>query len=129
MTPKKQKFMVKHSENAEWTPGLRSDFEYCDLGIKEATDGQFDAHIIRIADKDADHHTGKHAHMTDFQMIYVLQGGCTALVSCEGEIEVSKGDCFYQPDGIMHDALWMSEDCELLEIASPGKFETVTPWS
>jgi len=54
MTPKKQKFMVKHSDNAEWTPGLRSDFEYCDLGIKDATDGKFDAHIIRIADKDAD---------------------------------------------------------------------------
>jgi hypothetical protein len=25
----------------------------------------------------------------------------------------------------MHDALWMSGDCELLEIASPGTFETV----
>ena len=40
---------------------------------------------------------------------------------------MSKGDCFYQPDGIMHDALWMSKYCELLEIASPGKFETVAP--
>jgi len=27
----------------------------------------------------------------------------------------------------MHNALWMAEDCELLEIAAPGKFETVTP--
>jgi len=90
VTPKKQKFMVKHFENA-------------------------------------DHYTGKHAHMTDFQMIYILQGAARFWFDGEGEIEVSKGDCFYQPDGIMHDALWMSKYCELLEIASPGKFETVAP--
>jgi quercetin dioxygenase-like cupin family protein len=90
MTPKKQKFMVKHFENA-------------------------------------DHYTGKHAHMTDFQMIYILQGAARFWFDGEGEIEVSKGDCFYQPDGIMHDALWMSKYCELLEIASPGKLETVAP--
>ena len=127
MTSANHKFSVKHVDSAEWTPGLRSDFEYRDLGIQEATSGAFDAHIIRIADPSADHETGVHAHMTDFQMIYVLQGSARFWFDGEGEIEVSKGSCFYQPDGIMHNALWMSEDCELLEIASPGKFETVPP--
>ena len=74
MSSDNHKFSVKHADSAEWTPGLRSDFEYRDLGIKEATAGAFDAHIIRIAEPEADHETGVHAHMTDFQMIYVLQG-------------------------------------------------------
>jgi uncharacterized RmlC-like cupin family protein len=74
MSSDNHKFSVKHADSAEWTPGLRSDFEYRDLGIKEATGGAFDAHIIRIAEPEADHETGVHAHMTDFQMIYVLQG-------------------------------------------------------
>ena len=125
MSADNHKFMVKHANSAEWTPGLRSDFEYRDLGIKGATNGEFDAHIIRVADPSVDHHTGKHAHITAFQMIYVLQGSARFWFDGEGEISVSKGDCFCQPDGIMHDALWMSGDCELLEIASPGTFETV----
>ena len=119
------KFNVKHAKDAEWKKGLREDFEYSDLGIREATGGQFSAHVIRIADPDADHHTGKHAHMTEFQMIYVLQGEARFWFDGKEEVSVSKGDCFYQPDGLMHDALWMSENCELLEITSPGDFETV----
>lgn len=125
MKPGKHKFIVKRADDADWKTGLRTDFEYNDLGIREATNGDFSAHIIRIADKTADHHTGKHAHMTAFQMIYILQGEARFWFDGEGEVTVTKGDCFYQPDGLMHDALWMSEDCELLEITSPGDFETV----
>jgi mannose-6-phosphate isomerase-like protein (cupin superfamily) len=121
----KHKFIVKHSDEGGWTPGLRSDFEYRDLGIKDATGGEFGAHIIRIAEPEADHATGRHAHSTGFQMIYVLEGEARFWIEDEGEIEVSKGDCFYQPDGLVHEALWMSPDCQLLEITSPGEFATV----
>lgn len=124
MSDQKEEFMVNHIEDANWTPGLRSDFEYRDLGIKTATGGRFGAHVIRIAEPDTDHHTGKHAHMTDFQMIYVLQGEARFWFDGKGEVSVKRGDCFYQPDGIMHDALWMSSDCELLEITAPGEFKT-----
>jgi mannose-6-phosphate isomerase-like protein (cupin superfamily) len=125
MSAKSHKFTVKHAKNAKWKQGLREDFEYRDLGIKEATRGQFGAHIIRIADPEADHHTGRHAHMTAFQMVYVLQGEARFWIEGKGEISVKKGSCFYQPDGLVHDALWMSPDCELLEIISPAEFETV----
>ena len=125
MKSENHKFKVKHAKDAEWKKGLREDFEYSDLGIREATGGQFSAHVIRIAASDADHHTGKHAHMTEFQMISVLQGEARFWFDGKGEVSVSKDDCFYQPDSLMHDALWMSEDCELLEITSPGDFETV----
>jgi uncharacterized RmlC-like cupin family protein len=124
MSSSKHKFIVNRGDEAEWHKGLRSDFEYRDLGIKEATGGDFGAHIIRIAEP-GNHHTGAHAHTTGFQMIYVLEGSAKFWFEGEGEVAVSKGDCFYQPDGLVHDALWISDDCKLLEITAPGEFETV----
>ena len=39
---------VHHSEeSATWTPGLRKIFDYRDLGIKDGTNGDFVAHVIR----------------------------------------------------------------------------------
>ena len=58
-------------------------------------------------------------------MFYVLEGNATFYFEGEGEISVSKGDCYYQPDGLVHDALYMSKDCEILEIATPAEFETI----
>lgn len=124
MSSSNHKFIVKRAADAEWHTGLRSDFEYCDLGIKDATNGDFGAHIIRIAEP-GDHHTGAHSHTTGFQMIYVLEGKAKFHFEGEGEVAVSKGDCFYQPDGIVHDGLWFSGDCQLLEITTPAEFETV----
>ncbi len=42
-------FVVSHAGDAGFERGLRSFFEYRDLGIKEATDGQVVAHVIRAA--------------------------------------------------------------------------------
>ncbi len=124
MATDNHKFIVKRADEVEWQKGLRPDFEYCDLGIKEATNGEFGAHIIRIA-APGDHQTGRHSHTTGFQMIYILQGEAKFWFDGTGEVTVKKGDCFYQPDGLIHDGLWFSEDCELLEITTPGEFETV----
>ena len=124
MTAQNHKFIVKHADEGPWKPGLREDFEYRDLGIRDATNGEFGAHVIRIAKPGVDHHTGAHAHATGFQMVYVLQGEAKFWFEGEGEVTVAKGDCFYQPDGLVHDALWMSDDCELLEITAPAEFAT-----
>ena len=43
------KFTVSHADESDYThDGLRAFFEYRDLGIKEATAGQFSAHVIRV---------------------------------------------------------------------------------
>jgi len=45
-------FSVSHAKDAIWSDGgLRSYFEYRDLGIRDATRGQFGAHVIRAKDK------------------------------------------------------------------------------
>jgi mannose-6-phosphate isomerase-like protein (cupin superfamily) len=120
----KHKFVVSRSENAIWKTGLRSEFEYRDLSIREATAHEFGAHVIRMTGNGLHESTGKHIHITDFQMFYVLEGEAKFYFEDEGEISVKKGDCYYQPDGLIHDALYMSNDCELLEITAPADFET-----
>ena len=44
MTPKG--FTVSHARDAQSVSGLRSFFEYRDLGIKEATEGRVAAHVM-----------------------------------------------------------------------------------
>lgn len=103
--------------------GLRSFFEYRDLGIGDATAGKFHAQVIRATDVCRDG-TGRHTHTLDFQMVYVLKGTVTFWYEGEGEITMSAGDCVHQPPGIKHELMSCSADCELLEITSPEAFET-----
>ena len=45
-----QGFAVSHAKDAHFERGLRSFFEYRDLGIKAATQGRVVAHVIRAAE-------------------------------------------------------------------------------
>ena len=68
------KFSVSHLRDAQFAPrGLRSFFEYRDLGIKDATGGKVLAHVIR-AKPGVEGVTGAHFHRLDFQMFYVIHG-------------------------------------------------------
>ena len=44
-------FVHNQASKAEWQPGLRQIFDYRDLGIKDATKGDFIAHIVRANGK------------------------------------------------------------------------------
>jgi mannose-6-phosphate isomerase-like protein (cupin superfamily) len=122
------KFSVSLGEGARYEAGLRPFLEYRDLGIKNATNGKFRAHVLRVK-KDSDHSdlhtTGLHQHRLDFQMIYVLKGWIRFTYEGHGEHTFYPGDCCLQPPGIVHNELACSDDLELLEVTSPGEFETV----
>ena len=126
MTKNAQKFSANLAEEATWRPGLRSFMEYRDLGVKTATNGMFDAHVLRI--KEGSHETlratGAHVHDLDFQMIYVLKGWIKFIYEGQGEHTFHPGDCCLQPAGIVHDEIGCSDDLEVLEITSPGEFTT-----
>jgi quercetin dioxygenase-like cupin family protein len=128
MNAAEMKFSVNLARDAQFAPGLRSFLEYRDLGIKDATHGQFKAHVLRVK-KGADHGdlptTGLHRHGLDFQMIYILKGWIKFTYEEQGEHTFGPGDCCLQPPGIVHNELDCSDDLELLEITSPGDFETV----
>jgi mannose-6-phosphate isomerase-like protein (cupin superfamily) len=128
MTMPPQRFSVNRAEGAEYKTGLRSFMEYRDLGIAEATHGQFRAHVIRIK-KDGPgahdlHTTGLHQHLCDFQMFYVLKGWIRFVYEGQGEHTFRAGDCVLQPPSIVHNELECSDDVEVLEIYSPAVHET-----
>jgi quercetin dioxygenase-like cupin family protein len=119
------KFSVSHLRDARFAPrGLRSFFEYRDLGIKEATGGKVLAHVIR-AKAGAAGVTGAHFHRLDFQMFYVLRGWIEFDYEGAGRVRAEAGSCVHQPPGIKHDEVAHSEDLELIEITLPSEFETV----
>ena len=63
------KFSVSHAATSEFKiDGLRAFFAYRDLGIKDATDGRYVAHVIRaIPGKPLE--SSWHQHEADFQMV------------------------------------------------------------
>lgn len=103
--------------------GLRPDFVYRDLGIRRATNGDAVAHVIR-AKRPSRGGTGRHRHVLDFQMVYVLKGWATFWYEGKGRITVRPGDCVYQRPGIPHELIAWSRDMELLEIVMPAAFST-----
>ena len=118
----RQKFSHSQGEKAEFVSrGLRGYFEYRDLGIADATDGEVVAHVIRA--KQGHNATGQwHVHDCKFQMYYVLKGWARFEYEGQGVKTVKPGDCVLQPAGIRHREIEHSPDLELIEIVSPADF-------
>jgi cupin domain len=106
--------------------GLRTYAHYRDLGIKDATRGMALAHVIRfVGECDPKMVSKNHTHACDFQMIYVLKGQITTEIAGQGKHVMNAGDCWLQPQSIVHKVLDYSDGCEVLEIVLPADFKTV----
>ena len=116
-------FVVSHEADSGFERGLRAFFEYRDLGIAKATDGQFVAHVIRAAEG-ADFSGQPHLHETQFQFVYILKGWIEFEYEGQGIVRLIEGSSVHQPPGIRHREIGHSEDLELLEIVMPADFET-----
>ena len=129
MSEPKQDFSASLAKDAVYKTGLRSFMEYRDLGVADATHGQFRAHVVRIKKEAAGDHdlhtTGLHRHLCNFQMFYVLKGWIKFVYDGPGERLFHEGDCVLQPAGIVHNELDCSDDVEILEIYSPAVHRTV----
>jgi len=119
-----QAFTIAHADGGVFeSQGLRAFFEYRQLGIREATGGQFGAHMIRAVpgvESEAQWHT----HDLDFQMVYITKGWVIFEYEGQGEQTLREGSCVLQPPGIKHREVRHSDDLELIEIVSPAQFET-----
>ncbi|SDF64796.1 MULTISPECIES: cupin domain-containing protein [Thalassobaculum] len=119
------KFSHNEAANAVFTEGMRKIFEYRDLGVKDATNGDYVAHIVKAnGRKDTDEVQHWHVHDCDFQMVYVLKGWAKFEYAGEGVHTIRAGDCINQRPLIPHREIECSPDMELLEIVSPANFET-----
>jgi uncharacterized RmlC-like cupin family protein len=118
------RFHVTHLKGAKFARrGLRSYFEYRDLGIKRATRGKVVAHVIRARPGSAPHGEW-HAHDCDAQFVYVLKGWVRFEYEGVGEVLMKAGSCFYQPPRIRHREIAHSRDVQLLEVVAPANFKT-----
>jgi quercetin dioxygenase-like cupin family protein len=117
-------FTVNHACDAQFIGGLRSFFEYRDLGIKEATEGRVAAHVIRAV-PGAPFNGVPHRHGVTFQLVYVLRGWIEFEYEGQGAVRLEAGSCVHQPPGIRHRELAHSDDVEMLEIVMPAEFATV----
>lgn len=118
------KFSVSHADSSSFkADGLRAFFEYRDLGIMDATNGRYVAHVIRaIPGRPVE--PKWHSHQADFQMVYVLKGWIEFDYEGVGKQRYAAGSCFHQPKGIRHIELGHSDDVEMIEIVAPGDFVT-----
>jgi quercetin dioxygenase-like cupin family protein len=118
------RFHVTHRKDGTFERrGLRSYFEYRDLGIKRATKGKVVAHVIRARPGKAPHGEW-HTHDVKVQFVYVLKGWVLFEYEGVGRVMMRAGTCFYQPPGIRHRELKHSRNVEMLEIVAPASFKT-----
>ena len=115
---------VSHLRDSKFAKrGLRSYFEYRDLGIKHATKGKVVAHVIRARPGRAPHGEW-HAHDCEVQFVYVLKGWVLFEYEGVGKVMMKAGSCFYQPPRIRHRELKHSRDLEMIEVVAPANFKT-----
>ena len=118
------RFNVSHRKGSKFERrGLRSYFEYRDLGIKRATAGKVVAHVIRARPGKAPHGEW-HAHDCKVQFVYVLKGWVLFEYEGFGRVMMKAGSCFYQPPRIRHREIRHSKNVEMIEIVAPAGFKT-----
>jgi quercetin dioxygenase-like cupin family protein len=128
---------VKPGDTAWRSEGLRSFFQYKDLGVAEATGGKVIAHLVK-AHMAPEKGTGWHRHEAQFQIVYMTKGWARFMYG-DQETLVEAGDCVHQRPGIVHYLFDYSPDMEYLEIVGPADFKSIdtpaaadvpapTPW-
>jgi len=124
--PKQRVAISHHREEDFKADGLRAYAAYRDLGIKDATDGLAQAHVIRLIGPCNPEEVSKlHFHDVDFQMVYVLKGWVKTYMEGQGETMMQQGSAWTQPPRIRHMIMDYSDDVELLEVILPAEFKTV----
>jgi quercetin dioxygenase-like cupin family protein len=108
----------------EWLgDGLRDFFQYRDLGIAAATNGQVIAQLVRAAKPPAQG-TGWHVHDASFHMVLMLKGWAKFMYEDRVTL-VEAGDCVHQRPGIVHFLFDYSPDMEYLEVVGPADFKSM----
>jgi len=121
---KAKRFAVSHVATSKFVKrGLRSYFEYRDLGVKRATRGKVVTHVIRARPGKAPHGDW-HYHDCDVQFVYVVKGWVRMEYEGIGRVLMKAGSCFYQPPRIRHRELAHSGNIEMIEIVTPANFKT-----
>lgn len=126
-----QKTVYTYAKDRKYETGLRKAALYADLGLAEATGGQFHGELIKInpdyaATHEAKQTTGMHRHQYDFQFNYVLAGDIDLVIGGEEETTFRAGDTYFIPSRALHNETRVSKDFQVMQIYGPAKAQTVT---
>ena len=124
----KPKIVLSRLEGANWTrTGLRPFLEYRDLGLAEATEGRIGGTIGRAIKKfEPGGGARRHYHNTGFHLIFVMRGWFRTEFEGLGEVVVRQGDCIAYQGEIPQEHIEYSDDFEVMQIASPADYGTVS---
>lgn len=129
----KQKPALTYAKEREFGPGMRGAGLYADLGLAEATGGNFHGEIIRV---NPEKHTpqgttGMHRHEYDFQFNYVLSGEIEIVIEgindspdSEEKLIFRAGDTYFLPTRILHNETRVSVDFSVLQVYGPADAAT-----
>ena len=128
----KQKPAFTYAKDRKFGRGLRRAALYADLGLAEATGGNFHGEIIKV---NKEKHTpqgttGMHRHDYDFQFNYVLSGWIDLVIEgIEGTLTFKAGDTYFLSHKILHNETRVSDDFSVLQIYGPAEAgtEQLTP--
>jgi quercetin dioxygenase-like cupin family protein len=118
-----QRFVRHVGTEATWQPFRIEGFECRDTGIAAATGGIATVRVARLA---ATPPRKRHRHDAEFLFSFVLSGSLTLDVDGRGARPLSAATSFVLPPGVSYAFYDCSSDLELLEVALPAAFETVS---
>jgi uncharacterized RmlC-like cupin family protein len=124
----KPNIVLSRLADANWSrTGLRPFLEYRDLGLAEATEGRVGGTIGRAIKKfEPGGGAGRHYHDTGFHLIFVMRGWFRTDFEGLGEVVVRQGDCIAYQGEIPQEHIEYSDDFEVMQIASPADYRTVS---
>ena len=128
----KQKPAFTFANSREFGSGLRPWSLYVNLGLAEATGGQFHGEIIKL-NKDVvtpESSTGMHRHTHDFQFNYMLSGEIDFVLDGindkpgDEKLVLSAGDTYFLGARALHNETRVSEDFSVLQVYGPANAST-----
>ena len=127
-----QKTAFTYAKDREFGPGLRGAALYADLGLAEATGGQFHGEIIKIDPEKytGEGTTGMHRHEYDLQFNYVLSGDIEFVIEGindgpgDEKLTFRQGDFYCLSSRILHNETRVSEDYSGMHVYGPAKAAT-----
>jgi quercetin dioxygenase-like cupin family protein len=119
-----QRFVRHVAAGAAWEPFRLEGFECRDTGIGAATGGVAAARVARPRGAPV---SKRYRHDADFLFTFVLAGSLSLDVEGQGTWRVAEGTSFVLPSATSCAFDECSPDLELLEVALPAAFETLSP--
>ncbi|MCC6008285.1 MAG: cupin [Rhodobacteraceae bacterium] len=119
-----QSFVLHREEGAAWTPFRLPGFEARETGIAEGTGGVAGVQVARPTSLPEGGSWTRHD--ADILFGFVREGSARLEAEGEGLHDIAQGDAFTIPPGLKSRLFDASADFELLEVALPGRFETVS---